>query len=239
MKTAELFAGTKSFSKVAASLGHLTLTFEWHPKFAPDHCVDILYMSPALVPANLDVLWASPPCQAFSVASIGRNWHRDHTPKTATARLGVGLVRKTLRIIEERQPRWWFIENPRGKLRKMPFMEALTGRGGAWRHTVTYCQYGDSRMKPTDIWTNAWWWKPRVACANGDACHDAAPRGARTGTQGIKGAIDRSRVPALLFREIFAQMPAPTKQTVESRYSLAAIGRATSPHQRSIVTRWG
>lgn len=22
------------------------------------------------------------------------------------------------------------------------------------RYTVTYCQYGDNRMKPTDIWTN-------------------------------------------------------------------------------------
>ena len=34
-------------------------------------------------------------------------------------------------------PTWWFIENPRGGMRKMDFMSGLP------RHTVTYCQYGD------------------------------------------------------------------------------------------------
>ena len=58
-------------------------------------------------------------------------------------------MKKVLKIIEQRKPTWFFIENPRGLLRKMPFMRDLM------RHTVTYCQYGDTRMKPTDIWTNA------------------------------------------------------------------------------------
>jgi hypothetical protein len=201
MRTAELFAGTKSFSKVAATLGHSTLTFECERCFDPDRVVDILSMPVSLVPYRLDILWASPPCQGFSVAAIGKNWNHDNTPKTASARLGMAFVRKTLRIIEERKPAWWFIENPRGKLRKLPFMQNLI------RHTVTYCQYGDDRMKPTDIWTNATWWTPRPICKNGDQCHEAAPRGARTGTQGIKGDSDRSRIPHGLFDEIFAQMP--------------------------------
>lgn len=63
------------------------------------------------------------------------------------------------------------------------------------RYTITYCQYGDIRMKPTDIWTN----HPNPAfkpmCKNGDSCHQSAPRGSRTGTQGLKDRVERSRIP--------------------------------------------
>lgn len=157
------------------------------------------------LPDRPDILWASPPCQGFSVAAIGRNWNHDNTPKTDSARLAMTLAQKTLALIEETKPTWWFIENPRGKLRKMPFMEGFT------RHTVTYCQYGDTRMKPTDIWTNADWWVPREVCANGDPCHEAAPRGAKTGTQGLKGDMERSRIPAQLFEDIFNHLKIETK----------------------------
>ena len=83
------------------------------------------------------------------------------------------------------------------KLRKLPvtnFFEI--------RHTVTYCKYGDTRMKPTDIWTNSDKWVPRKACKNGDSCHESAPRGSKTGTQGLKGAYERSKIPKELCNEI-------------------------------------
>ena len=77
------------------------------------------------------------------------------------------------------------------------------------RATVTYCQYGDTRMKPTDIWTNhlstplfSNGWNPKPICKNGDACHTAAPRGSQTGTQGLKGNYLRSIVPYELCKEI-------------------------------------
>jgi hypothetical protein len=139
------------------------------------------------------------------VAVIGRNWNRDCTPKTESARLAMALARKTIAIIRKRKPAYWLIENPRGMLRKMPFMEEWLKETGGIMRTVTYCQYGDTRQKPTDLWTNALWWRPRPICSSGDPCHIAAPRGAKTGTQGIKGAADRSRIPAALFHEIFGQ----------------------------------
>lgn len=93
-------------------------------------------------------------------------------------------------------PDVWFIENPRGGMRKMDFMSALP------RYTVTYCQYGDSRMKPTDIWTNHPEPKFKPMCHNGDPCHERAPRGAKTGTQGLDGSTERSRIPEKLCRHI-------------------------------------
>lgn len=198
MNTIELFSGTKSFSKVMKEHGHSTLTVDNDAGLEPDACTDIREF---VLPPGIDMLWASPPCQGFSVAAIGKNWNYDNTPKTDSARLSMELAQRTLDVIESAKPTWWFIENPRGKLRKMPFMEGLR------RVTVSYCQYGDDRMKPTDIWTNAWWWTPRAMCKNGDKCHEAAPRGAKTGTQGILGAKDRGRVPAALFEEILEQIP--------------------------------
>lgn len=204
MNTVELFSGTKSFSKVMADHGHDTFTIDNDPSLQPDLLGDIRQFS-SLDAA--DMLWASPPCQGFSVAVIGRNWHRDYTPKTDSARLAMELAQHTIKLIEQDRPKWWFIENPRGMLRKMPFMEEFLKRHGGVRHTVAYCQYGDTRQKPTDIWTNATWWTPLPMCKPGAACHEAAPRGSRTGTQGLKGAKDRGRIPAALFEEILDQMP--------------------------------
>ena len=62
---------------------------------------------------------------------------------------------------------------------------------------VWYCQYGDDRAKPTDIWTNNDNWIPRPVCHNGnkDCHHQPAPRGSKTGTQGRKGSYNRSKIP--------------------------------------------
>ena len=84
---------------------------------------------------------------------------------------------------------------------------------GICRATVTYCQYGDTRMKPTDIWTNhldsplfSKGWKPRPICKNGDNCHVSAPRGSQTGTQGLKDNYERSKVPYELCKEILLSL---------------------------------
>ena len=84
-----------------------------------------------------------------------------------------------------------------GVLRKLPAVEGLN------RNSITYCSYGDSRMKPTDLWGEVENWQPRLPCKRGAPCHIAAPRGSQTGTQCIKGAKDRSRVPYELGLEIF------------------------------------
>lgn len=203
MKILELFAGSRSFSKVAEELGHETFSVDIKAFDNIDYVTDILEFDINKIPFKPDVIWASPPCTYFSVASIGKHWNKDHTPKTKEAVLGCKIIIKTLEIINELQPDYYFIENPRGKLRKLKFMQKIP------RATVTYCQYGDTRMKPTDIWTNHLYtplfsngWKPKPICKNGDTCHVAAPRGSQTGTQGLKGNYLRSKVPYELCKEI-------------------------------------
>lgn len=185
--------------------GHEIYTLDIDSKFHPSVECDILSWHPEPQQMRPEILWASPPCTGFSVASIGTNWtggKNAHRPKTSTARLGIKLAKRTRQLITELEPVWWFIENPRGLLRKMPFMDGI-----GFRHTISYCQYGDFRMKPTDVWTNAPWWKPRPICKNGDKCHESAPRGSKTGTQGINGARNRGIIPPQIFEEILSQYP--------------------------------
>lgn len=146
-----------------------------------------------------DVIWASPDCTTYSVAAISHHRRQNGNtlePISEYAKQCDATNKHVLELIRELKPKFWFIENPRGGLRKMDFMAGLP------RYTVTYCQYGERRMKPTDIWTNHPNPRFKPACHNGDKCHEAAPRGSRTGTQGIKGSKNRSRIPKQLAEHI-------------------------------------
>jgi C-5 cytosine-specific DNA methylase len=193
MKVLELFAGSRSIGKAAEELGMEVFSSDLLPFDGIHYACDIREFDLSKLPFQPDIVWASPPCTAFSVASIGRHWKGstkgNYAPYTDTARLGLELLDATLKIIEEINPKFFFIENPRGLMRKMPQLEHLK------RDTVTYCQYGDTRMKPTDIWNNAELYQPKPHCNNGDPCHTPAPRGSQTGTQGLKGAYNRSKIP--------------------------------------------
>ena len=199
MNVLELFAGSRSVGKQAEKLGMNVFSSDLIEFEGIHYPVSVLDFDVTKVPFQPDIIWASPPCTSFSVASIGHHWTGGkgaYIPKTDGARLGLKLVEKTIEIINHFQPTYWFIENPRGVLRKMEIMKGLK------RNTVTYCQYGDERMKPTDIWTNSDVWTPRPMCKNGDPCHVAAPRGSRTGTQGRSNAYERSKIPDQLCQEI-------------------------------------
>jgi hypothetical protein len=195
MKVLELFAGSCSFSNVAKEYGYETFTTDIKQFGQIDYVVDILDFDINRIPFWPDIIWASPPCTYFSVASIGKHWNADHTPKSKEATTGMAIVNKTKEIINTLQPKYFVIENPRGKLRKLDLLDNFN------RVTVTYCQYGDNRMKPTDLWHNLDW-TPKPMCKNGMPCHVAAPRGSQTGTQGLKGNYERSKVPYELCKEI-------------------------------------
>ena len=199
MKVLELFAGSQSFSNTAETWFGDNEDFK---KLTTDivaykgiDIVSDIFDFPYTDLEYYDIIWASPPCTYFSVSSIGHHWNRDHSPKTKEAKQGMKIVEKTIEIIDYLGPQFFFIEIPRGKLRKLDIMKDIP------RKTVTYCQYGENRMKPTDIWTNLDW-EPKPMCKNGDSCHESAPRGSRTGTQGMKNAYEKSKVPYELCKEL-------------------------------------
>jgi len=196
----DFFAGTKSSTQAFEDAGDTVISFDNDDRFDVTENVDIFSLTAAELIARYgrpDFVWASSPCTAFSVASIGHHWASSGVPKTDAARFAMELVAHTRALVEALDPvKGFVIENPRGMLRKLDVLAGLT------RYTVTYCQYGDDRMKPTDLWTNVTSWLPRLPCRNGAPCHVSAPRGSRTGTQGLDGAAVRSMVPFELGLEI-------------------------------------
>lgn len=216
----DIFAGTKSSTQAFTDRGHNVISLELEPAFQADLMMDVrtFAKSPKKYLPNdwkPDVIWGSPPCQAFSMAGKGSKengsdrWAYDgpyrffgpRLPTDEASRIGCGLVLAFYEVLRQLKPAYWWRENPQGGLQTMafslpPLVNRLTGYNEIESCTVTYCQYGDKRMKPTHllgVWPTEW--EPRPRCFNGYPCHEAAPRGARTGTQGIEGAKDRSRVP--------------------------------------------
>lgn len=198
-----MFAGSRSLGKVADNLGHDVFSIDIEQWGNIDLVKDILLIKPKDIPFKPDMIWASPPCTYFSVASIGVHWNENHTPKTKEAEMGMKILYKTLEIFKWYPGAIYYMENPRGKMRKKV--------NGINRTTVTYCSYGDKRMKPTDIWSNNIYdmfnlngWIPRPMCFNGNTkCkHEEAPRGSKTGTQGLKDNYQRSIIPKQLCIDI-------------------------------------
>ena len=177
--------------------GHEVFSIEWDKRFENiDLYADIGRITADDILKNFgrpDVIWASPDCTTYSIAAISHHRRKEDdgnlAPVSEYAKFCDGVNQHVLKLIRELNPQYWFIENPRGGLRKMRFMKDLP------RYTLTYCQYGDTRMKPTDIFTNHPNPRFKPPCHNGDPCHVAAPRGAKTGTQGLKGHIERSIIP--------------------------------------------
>lgn len=204
MRVLELFAGTRSIGKEFEAQGHEVFSVEWDKRFENiDLYEDILKVQAEDIIARFgkpDVIWASPDCSSYSIAAISHHRKQEENgnlaPVSDYAKFCDRVNQHVLCLILALSPKYWFIENPRGGMRKMDFMQGLP------RYTITYCQYGDTRMKPTDIWTNHPNPKFKPPCHNGDPCHVSAPRGAKTGTQGLKGSVERSRIPADFCRHI-------------------------------------
>lgn len=203
MNILELFAGSRSIGNVADKLGFNVFSVDYVDFNNIDLKKDIVELKLSDIPFVPDVIWASPDCTTYTIAACSTHRINSIEPKSDYAKKCDYVNKHWINLLKqwlEVNPNLvYFIENPRGMLRKMPFMQEFK------RHTIWYCQYGDTRAKPTDIWTNSNTWIPRPQCHNKrkdkngiliDHCHhETAPRGSKTGTQGLKGSYERSKIP--------------------------------------------
>lgn len=214
MKVLDLFSGLGGWTEAFVDRGHEVTRVDHEKKFSSiPHTIvtDVRMWEPE---QSYDVVLASPPCEAFSVARISRNWIGSKTeplvPRTKKAVEGMKLVLRTLQLLDEISPTYWWMENPSGAMKRLEMLEGITST------TITHCKYGKHYQKRTDLWGE--WpdtWRPIPSCtghprhgtvkmpngmefvldADGKPCHELSRRGMKTGVQGLKDSATRALIP--------------------------------------------
>lgn len=213
LKTVELFAGTKSFSTVAKNRGHKTWTTDFNSDFNCDltgnilnHNIQEKIYEQLKTLEKGDCVWMSPVCTYWSLAAGNTYWTEFRMPRREESITGIKMMMFCRFVADycEKKKIWFVIENPNGR--------AVWILDNQYLKRCWYCQYGDLRAKPTNLWTNI----PIEfrTCHNGnkDCPHESAPRGSKTGTQGLKGDIERSIVPPQLCKEIMIKIEQLNKE---------------------------
>ena len=234
LKVAEIWAGKESCSKVARELGHETWTTDINPEFNSDLTGDMLI---AEIQEQImervrwaDVVWMSPVCTVWSLSAGNTYWDEYRMPRNDKAIDGIKMMLFSRLVADYciKHNKIFFIENPNGR--------AVWIMDNQYLKRCWYCQYGDTRAKPTNIWTNLPGWEPKT-CHNfkkgqpKHCHHEAAPRGSKTGTQGLKGNMERSIIPSKLFHEIFHNVDNLYKE----KKNIGRYGKKTSTEDDRII----
>lgn len=198
----DLWCGKKTATIPFEQAGAEIISVDINPDFNPTICKDILEVTVAELEAlgPFDFIWASPECTCFSFAAQrahhmipGPTAWAEPTPRTKRAKGMVERIKWTLHLIEELDPTFWVMENPRAYLRQFKFMRPYMNA------TVTLCTYGDKRRKLTDLWGEfPLTWRPKRPCTSGKCKkHIPAPRdGERPDTDwGNKDPADNATIP--------------------------------------------
>jgi hypothetical protein len=144
MRLLELFSGTKSISKVAQTLGWDAVSLDIDSTHDPDLCMCIMKFDQTQYdPDHFDFIWASCPCEAYSIARTVAKIPRDDAMEASDK-----LLVKTRQIIEYFGCAYC-IENP--------------ATSGLWKRDVaksleavitSYCCFGYAYRKDTKLASN-------------------------------------------------------------------------------------
>ena len=202
-KLLESFAGTRSVGKEAEKLGFEVFSSDLSAFKGIDYQCSILDFDVGKLPWSPDVIWSSPPCTLFSNANqkaLTHHWNKietkrrgiQYTAKSDEAREALDILRATIKLIRQLNPKVFYIENP-----AMGRMKHFDEMKGFRRVKVSYYDYGFNYWKPTNIFTNDINFVPRpfTHVTDIDPCK-------RNMTMKTGGAKYRSKIPPELCNHV-------------------------------------
>lgn len=228
-----LFDGAGCVSNTARKLGHNVFSSDILSGDHITYVTDILDFDKSKVPFNIDFIWASPPCETWSICTATGGGNRywvsvkdknkviditervvfDETkrfqrcPNKAIGKreLHTMLLEKTVELIRYYNPPVWVIENPAtGYMRH--YLKRLIN---FYDNKTTYCQYGLTYRKETSLFSNII--LNLKHCKKGDPCHgDHLYPSWEEGKDRIfkqkMSYLEKSQVPDLLINDVINQV---------------------------------
>ena len=137
LKVIDLFSGLGGFSQAFLDRGHDVTRYDFNPVFEniPNTIIkDVLELISDELKGS-DIILASIDCTHFT--------HANSNPDKEGLDLSVRLAKHTLNIIREANPRFWIIENPPGRIKKVLGPPVYKTAWGYW---------GTPYFKPTWLW---------------------------------------------------------------------------------------
>lgn len=192
-----LFSGTHSWTKdYENSFKYDVYSVDIEYRYKNTICRDILTWDyERELNKRISVVYASPPCNMYftymknppgSNPKMKQNEYTEYEKE-----LSLKLVDKTIKIIEYYKPRYFIIENPRGRIIK--HYESVCGYRPI---LLDYCMYGFDYKKPTFLYTNV----PIIPKRCVHRKHDVSLKSVK---HGIIAETFRAMIPPLLSKEIF------------------------------------
>ncbi len=122
----DLCSGLGGASQPALDRGWRVIRLDIDPCFRPDIVADVRTLP--LRPFQVDVLWASPPCQDFS------KWGKMRTFYPNPPQPDLSILRGILRVILDFSPQWFIVENVSGAAEffKRPLGPVRVTSGSHW-----------------------------------------------------------------------------------------------------------
>jgi hypothetical protein len=155
----ELFSGSGGFKSTAEAMGLKCFSLDSRNRAnvcTPDFHMNILDFNPGLLPhGQIDLLWIGLPCDIWSYASGSSHLDKGFNPVSSKALLHFEILWKTLSLISELKPKFWFIENPRARLGRFLILNKHIVPGPFDIISTSLDQFSFPTIKPTSIITNS------------------------------------------------------------------------------------
>jgi site-specific DNA-cytosine methylase len=213
----ELFCGTKCVGKVFQEHGYEVVSLDYNPKFNATHTADILTWDYTQYPQDyFDVIWASPDCTTWSVASGGKyrtkaNIYGLNNDMQLNATIGNNMVLRMIEILKYFKCGTWFMENPRGLMIHFPPLQQFIKETNANVTCIYYGNYGWAVPKATNIWSNIPLWNEKSPNMTEDTytIHTKGDGTIRRYYKGFKfkTAEERSKIPDGLIHRLRRLIP--------------------------------